>query len=63
MQPGEWRRVVAGDSNLSQTPHVARSRSTRISMAVRNELSQFFLRPEGAVTWQNEVVSRGTLGP
>ena len=61
--PGEWRRVVAGDPNLSQTPQISRSRATRAAMGVRNDLMEFFLTPEGAVPWQNEIVSRGTLGP
>ena len=54
--------MVAGDPNLSQTPQISRSRATRAAMGVRNDL-EFFLTSEGAVPWQNEIVSRGTLGP
>ena len=64
-QPGEWRRVVDGDSNL-QAVHpsqITRSRATRAAAGVRDALTEFFMVPEGAVSWQNDIVSRGTLGP
>ena len=61
--PGEWRRVVAGDLNLAQTPHISRSRATRAAQVVRNDMMQFFQTPGGAVQWQDEIVSRGTLRP
>ena len=60
---GEWRRVVAGDANLSQTPQMSRSRATRAAMGVRSDFMQFFQTPEGAVPWQNDMVSRSTLNP
>ena len=46
VQPGEWRRLVAGDANLSETPKMPRSRGTRAAMGVRNDLTQFFQTPE-----------------
>ncbi|CAK6979879.1 fez family zinc finger protein erm-like isoform X2 [Scomber scombrus] len=64
VQPGEWRRVVASDSNLVQSVDPAlmsRARSTRAAMAVRNDLMAFFQSPQGTVPWQHEVVCRGTL--
>ena len=61
--PGEWRRVVAGDLNLAQTPHISRSRATRAAQVVRNDMMQFFQTPGGAVQWQDEIVSRDTLPP
>ena len=63
VQPGEWRRVVAGDANLSLTPQLSKSRATRAAQGVRDNLTQFFQTPEGAVPWQNDMVSRGTLNP
>ena len=55
--------MVAGDANLSQTPQMSRSRATRAAQGVRNDFMQFFQTPEGAVAWQNDIVSRGTLDP
>ena len=63
VQPGEWRRLVAGDANRSETPKMPRSRGTRAAMGVRNDLRQFFQTPEGEVPWQNDMVLRGTLDP
>ena len=63
-QPGEWRRVVGCDSNL-QAVHpsqMTRSRATRAAAGVRDALAGFFMGP-GAVSWQNDIVTRGTLGP
>ncbi|XP_034534153.1 putative nuclease HARBI1 [Notolabrus celidotus] len=62
--PGEWRRVVAGDTNLFEPldPRVlSRSRSTRAAIGVRNDLMAFFQSPCGSVPWQNDIVCRGQL--
>ena len=61
VQPGEWRGVVAGDANLTQTPQISRGRANRAAAAVRNDFMEFFLTPAGEVAWQNDMVSRGTL--
>jgi len=64
VQPGEWRRVVANDSNFVESVHptqMSRARSTRAALAVRNDLMAFFQSPQGTVPWQNEKVCQGTL--
>ncbi|XP_049423085.1 uncharacterized protein LOC125883021 [Epinephelus fuscoguttatus] len=65
VEPGEWRRLVTGDSNLvgSIDPsQMSRSRSTRAAQAVRNDLTAFFQSLQGIVPWQNDIVCSGTLG-
>lgn len=57
MQPGEWRSVVANDSNLvkSVTPmQRSRSGSTSDAAAVRSDLMAFFQSPQGSVSWQHD---------
>lgn len=64
VQPGEWRKVVANDSNLVEPvdpTQMSRARSTRAALAVRNDLMAFFQSPQGTVPWQNEMVCRGRL--
>ena len=64
LQPGEWRRVVSGDANLTPVNPAEMSRScySKAAFALRMDLMRFFLSPEGAVPWQADIVSRGTLG-
>ncbi|KAM4590972.1 putative nuclease HARBI1 [Odontesthes bonariensis] len=61
---GEWRAEVTGDSNMEpiDPPMMSSSRATRASMAVRRNLMSFFQTERGSVPWQNDVVTRGTLG-
>ncbi|XP_057688115.1 uncharacterized protein LOC130913474 [Corythoichthys intestinalis] len=64
VQPGEWRKVVATDSNLTQLvdpTQMSRAFSTRDAFAVRNNLMAFFQSPQGTVSWQNDILCRGTL--
>ncbi|XP_069388177.1 putative nuclease HARBI1 [Paralichthys olivaceus] len=64
VQPGEWRKVVANDSNFVESVDptlMSRARSTRAALAIRSDLMAFFQSPQGTVPWQNEMVSRGTL--
>ncbi|XP_030282838.1 protein ANTAGONIST OF LIKE HETEROCHROMATIN PROTEIN 1-like [Sparus aurata] len=64
VQPGEWRKVVADDSNLVEPvdpTQMSRACSTRAALAVRNDLMAFFQSPQGTVPWQNEMVCRGRL--
>ncbi|XP_061573302.1 putative nuclease HARBI1 [Cololabis saira] len=52
VEPGEWRSLVAGDSNLMgpiDPSQMSRSRSTTAAQAVRNHLTAFFLSPQGSV--------------
>lgn len=63
VRPGEWRRIVQQDSCLGPVDptEMSRARSTRAAMAVRDDLMQFFQSGQGAVPWQDDIVSRGTL--
>ncbi|XP_072137334.1 putative nuclease HARBI1 [Mobula birostris] len=57
-QPGEWRRVVAGDTNLLEPldPHyLSRRRSTRAALGVQNDLMTFFQSPQGFLPLQNKI--------
>ncbi|KAM4573709.1 putative nuclease HARBI1 [Odontesthes bonariensis] len=62
VQPGEWRKVVDGDSNLGPIDSAEMSRicSTRVALGVRTELMHFFMRPDGAVPWQDDSVAQHT---
>lgn len=64
IQPGEWRREVAGNTNVAPIPlsQMTRGRSTRAALALRDDLVTFFQTAQGAVPWQNDIVSRGRLG-
>ncbi|KAG1936453.1 hypothetical protein F2P79_018506 [Pimephales promelas] len=44
VQPGEWRRMVADDTNFVpiEPTQMSRARSTRATIAVRNDLKAFF---------------------
>lgn len=64
VKAGEWRTVVANDSNLVNPvdpAQMSRARSTRAALRVRNDLMAFFASPQGTVPWQNEMVSHGRL--
>ncbi|XP_057183837.1 putative nuclease HARBI1 [Triplophysa rosa] len=64
-QLGEWRRVVAGDTNVFEPldpRNLSRARSSRAAIGVRNDLMAFFQSPNGIVSWQNQIVCRGQLG-
>ncbi|KAJ8417848.1 hypothetical protein AAFF_G00226910 [Aldrovandia affinis] len=62
-QPGEWRRQVAGDTNLLPLRRLSAcgARATRAAFAVRNDLIGFFQSPQGLVSWQDAVIRRGQL--
>ncbi|KAJ8390550.1 hypothetical protein AAFF_G00103470 [Aldrovandia affinis] len=62
-QPGEWRRQVAGDTNLLPPGRLSAcgARATRAAFAVRNDLMGFFQSPQGLVSWQDAVIRRGQL--
>ncbi|KAJ8396133.1 hypothetical protein AAFF_G00022060 [Aldrovandia affinis] len=62
-QPGEWRRQVAGDTNLLPPGRLSAcgARATRVAFAVRNDLMGFFQSPQGLVSWQDAVIRRGQL--
>ena len=53
--------VYVGHLKLSQTPQISRSHATRAAQVVRNDTMQFFQTPGGAVEWQDEIVSRGSV--
>ncbi|XP_062280705.1 uncharacterized protein LOC133985150 [Scomber scombrus] len=59
VEPGEWRRLVAGDSNLVgpiDPSQMSRRHSTRAAQAVRNDLTAFFMSPQGLVPRQNDIL-------
>ncbi|XP_012693796.2 putative nuclease HARBI1 [Clupea harengus] len=59
-QPGEWRRVSAGDRNLFEPldPHyLSECYSTGAGTSVREDLMAFFQSPHGTLPWQNNIVS------
>ena len=63
MQPGAWRREVEGDTNLQDRIVFSRPRASQESRSTRDELTEFFLTPQGRVAWQETVVRRGLLHP
>lgn len=58
---GEWRRVVAGDSNLLDPGRLSKARATRAAVSARNDFKSFFMSPQGLVPWQETVLRRGML--
>lgn len=63
-QLGEWRRVVAGDTNVLEQldpRQLSRARSTRAALGVRNDLMAFFQSTHGMVPWKNNTVCHGQL--
>ncbi|XP_061573305.1 putative nuclease HARBI1 [Cololabis saira] len=52
VEPGEWRSLVTGDSNLMgpiDPSQMSKNRSNTAAQAVRNHLTAFFLSPQGSV--------------
>ncbi|KAK0153096.1 hypothetical protein N1851_005230 [Merluccius polli] len=63
VQPGEWQRAVACDLNLQPirpAEMVSKRRCTSAAICIRDQLSEFFLEPVGAVPWQDDSVARHT---
>ncbi len=63
-QLGEWRRVVAGDTNVLEPldpRQLSRARSTRAALGVHKDRMAFFQSTHGMVPWQNNTVCRGQL--
>ena len=57
--PGEWRQeVTEGMLPLRRTSSNNYSNDARI---VRNDFKNYFLSPEGSVSWQVEAVTRTSL--
>lgn len=63
VRPGEWRRIVQKDTGLGPVDPalMSKARSTRAALAVRDDLMHFFQSERGAVPWQGDILSRGTL--
>ncbi|KAK0152200.1 Protein ALP1-like [Merluccius polli] len=61
VQPGEWRRVVADDTNMRAVARMSTARASRAASAVRDDLKTFFQTQQGLVPWQETVVHRGCL--
>lgn len=59
--PGEWRRIVQGDTNLTRAGRITAARSTQDGMAVREIFKEYFQTDEGWLEWQDKHVRRGTL--
>lgn len=54
--PGDWRAVVAEDTNLLESldpEYLSRSRPTKAATSVRNDLMAFFQTPQGCLPWQD----------
>ena len=60
-QEGEWRKIVAHDTNLLDMRRLSNARSSRAAIAVRNDLKSYFMSVHGMLTWQANVVNRGCL--
>ncbi|KAJ8358465.1 hypothetical protein AAFF_G00437090 [Aldrovandia affinis] len=62
-QPGEWRRQVAGYTNLLAPgcQSACSARATWAAFAVWNELMGFFQSPQGLVPWQDAIIRKGQL--
>uniref|UniRef100_A0A1A8IWB0 DDE Tnp4 domain-containing protein n=1 Tax=Nothobranchius kuhntae TaxID=321403 RepID=A0A1A8IWB0_NOTKU len=58
---GEWRTVVADDTNLLDAGQLSKAQATRAAISARNDFKSFFLSPQGLVPWQESVLRRGTL--
>ncbi|KAM9426079.1 putative nuclease HARBI1 [Pholidichthys leucotaenia] len=57
-KPGEWRRVVEGDTALFEPldpQSVSRIKSSKDAIGTRNNIMAFFQSPQGVEPWQNEV--------
>jgi len=63
IQPGEWRRVVAGDNNLMDIGRLSNARASQAAVATRDDLKMFFQSTQGQVPWQLDHVRRGLLNP
>lgn len=51
-QPGQWRKVVAGNTKLLEhlDPHdLSRGGCTRTAISIRNDLMNFFQSPQGTM--------------
>ncbi|KAL2086109.1 hypothetical protein ACEWY4_017168 [Coilia grayii] len=56
--PGEWRRIVEGDTNLTRTRRITAARATQDGMAVREIFKEYFQTDEGRLEWQDQHVRR-----
>lgn len=55
-QPGNWRAVVAEDTDLLEPldpEYLSRSRPTKAATSVRNDLMAFFQTSQGCLPWQD----------
>lgn len=59
IQPGEWRRHVASDTNLLEARQLSTARASQVAHNTRHNLMTFFQAPAGHVPWQDNVVRRG----
>nr|XP_054591353.1 uncharacterized protein LOC129155158 [Nothobranchius furzeri] len=58
---GEWRQVVETDTNLLDTGRLTSERATRHGTEVRNSLMNYFQTEAGRVSFQDNILQRGTL--
>ncbi|KAG5269776.1 hypothetical protein AALO_G00205990 [Alosa alosa] len=62
-QPGDWRGIVAEDTNLLEPldpEYLSRSRPTKTAIGIRNDLMAFFLSSHGRLPWQDNCVPWST---
>lgn len=56
IKAGDWRKIVANDEGAFRSFQGQRGRYSYQANAVRETFMQYFLTPEGQVSWQRDYV-------
>ena len=59
LQPGQWRQITEGDTNLCNVGRLGANVASRRAVNIRDTFMNDFQSNHGLLPWQNDVVNRG----